>query len=95
MFWDTYVSTAGIKLAEKHLGPQGRFHQHSGSNTGVGLYTHLAGKFWYGDIRLPEEEEQLKKIANEMQETLYIIPDSDGMDDRPFYEQATHEVSFS
>lgn len=74
MFWDNYVMDAGVKLAERHLGSQGRFRSvKNNSHSNVALYTHLAGKFWYGDINIFEEKNALQRIARGMKETLYVI----------------------
>jgi hypothetical protein len=76
MFWDTHVMNAGIKLAEEHLGPQGRYTTGTDAQyLSVGLFTKEAGKFWYGDIDFPAEKDALKKIAKGMKETLFVIPD--------------------
>ena len=73
-FWDTYVMSDGVKLAERHLGSQGRFVSvKNNSHSNVALYTRLAGKFWHGDIDIFQEKHSLKKIARGMKETLYVI----------------------
>ena len=93
MFWDTHVMNAGIKLAEEHLGPQGRYNDVSNSQyVGVGLFTKEAGKFWYGDIDIALEGKKLKVIAKGMKETLFVIPDSVA-EERPIQERALLEVS--
>ncbi|KKN14212.1 hypothetical protein LCGC14_0998510 [marine sediment metagenome] len=93
MFWDTHVMNAGIKLAEEHLGPQGRYIIGSDWNfRGVGLFTIEAGKFWFGDLNIPSEGKKLKVIAKGMKETLFVIPDS-VVEERPIQERALLEVS--
>ena len=93
MFWDTHVMNAGVKLAEEHLGPQGRCIDVSDTQyLSVGLFTKEAGKFWYGDIDFPAEKDALTKIAEGMKETLLIIPDLDSGDERPIPERALAEI---
>lgn len=93
MFWDTHIMNAGVKLAEEHLGKQGRYNDVSNAEyVGVGLFTNEAGKFWYGDINLPAENNALKKIAEGMKETLFILPDL-VVEDRPIQERSLLEVS--
>ena len=93
MFWDTYVMNAGVKLAEKHLGPQGRYNDVSDLRyVGVGLFTKEAGKFWYGDIDFPVEKDALTKIAEGMKETLLIIPELDSENEQPIPERALVEI---
>lgn len=93
MFWNTYVMNAGVKLAEEHLGPQGRYNDVSDLRyVGVGLFTKEAGKFWYGDINFPAEKDALKKIAEEMKEVLFIIPELTVEDERTLSERAIVEI---
>lgn len=74
MFWDTYVMSDGVKLAERHLGSQGRFCPvKNNSHSNVALFTRLAGRFWYGDINIFEEKGALHRIARGMKEPLYVI----------------------
>lgn len=74
MFWDNYVMSDGVKLAERHLGSQGRFRPvKNNSYSRVALYTRLAGRFWYGDIDIFQEKDALQRIARGMKETLYVI----------------------
>lgn len=93
MFWDTYVMNAGVKLAEKHLGSQGRYNDVSDLRyVGVGLFTKEAGKFWYGDINFPTELPKLVEIAKGLKETLYIIPEWDSENELPLSERALAEI---
>ncbi len=74
MFWNNYVMSDGVKLAERHLGSQGRFRPaKNNSYSCVALYTRLAGRFWYGDIDIFQEKDALQRIARGMKETLYVI----------------------
>lgn len=95
MFFDTHATNVASKHAEARLGEQGRYHSVSGvfSFVGVSLYTHEIGKFWYGDIDLPAEQEKLEAIAKDLKETLFILPDLGTSDERPLHEQALLEIS--
>ena len=76
-FWDTQVMAASVIAAEQHIGPMGRYQQDISDNRfySVGLYTHSAGKFWYGDLDMPSEAKGLGKLADELGETVYVLPD--------------------
>lgn len=64
----------GVKLAQRHLGSQGRFRPvKNNSYSNVVLYTKNAGKFWTGDVDILNEKYQLRNIARGMKETLYVI----------------------
>lgn len=94
MFFDTHATAVASKIAQEQFGEQGRYHPVSDSSfVGVSLYTHEIGKFWYGDIDLPAEQEKLEAIAKGMKETLYVLPDLGTGDERPLHEQALLEIT--
>lgn len=94
MFFDTHATGVASKHAEARLGGQGRYHSVSNpSFVGISLYTHEIGKFWYGDIDLPAEQEKLEAIAKDLKETLFILPDLGIGDERPLHEQALLEIA--
>jgi len=91
MFWDTVVMAEAVKLAVEHVGPMGQYLEKP-EYANVGLYTHEAGKFWYGDIGLSSVR-GLKEVAKAMKETVYVIPEMGISDDRPLHQQALTEVT--
>ncbi len=91
-FWDHIQSSA--KVAVIHLGLPGRII--SGTDQrfyDVALYSHKAGKFWYGDLELPADQEKLEEIAKGTGSTIYVIPDMMADDVRPLAERALLEVT--
>jgi len=90
MFWDTLVMAEAVKLAEERVGPMGRYLEKP-EYASVGLYTHEAGKFWYGDIDTAQDAGKLDKLADELNETLYVIPDLSDQDSQPLHKQALRE----
>lgn len=94
MFWDTVVMADALKSAETHLGPVGRYDEGAEESfCGSRLYTKQAGFFWYGDIAWPGDRNALKAIAAELKESLYIIPEPDPLDARPFEKRALEIVT--
>jgi len=90
MFWDTLVMAEAVKLAEEHVGPMGRYLEKP-EHANVGLYTHQAGKFWYGD--LSTDKTGLQALAKDMKETLYVIPELGNTDERQLFEQTLMEFT--
>ena len=86
-FWDTVVMSEAIKLAEENVGPMGRFIEQP-ELANVGLYTHEAGRFWYGDLNPSTDKDGLQRLAQKMKETVYVIPDMGTLDNRPIHKQA-------
>ena len=91
MFWDTISMAEAVKLAEKHVGPMGRYLEKP-YHAAVGLYTHEAGKFWYGDLA-ESDKKGLQALAKGMKETLYVIPELGVLDERPLHEQSLMEIA--
>ena len=92
MFWDMDVMRDSLKIVEEHLGPVGRYLENP-EYSGIGLYTENASKFWYGDIDSEKDDDILNKIAKELKEVLYIIPDMTALNDCPITKQAVRIYS--
>lgn len=89
MFWDVQSQAVAAKSAETHLGTMGRYVESSNDKFfNVRLYSHQAGIFWYGDINWPTEKSLLEKVASELKETVFVVPEADSSDARPFSRQA-------
>ena len=94
MFWDLEVMTAGVKLATENLGQQGRIVAEPDNREflNVSLYSRQAGRFWYGDVVWPAEEANVKKIAQGLKETIYVLPELSVQDTRNIESRALAEV---
>ena len=92
MFWDTQVTSDLNNTARSALGPDGRFLV-SPTHFNVSLYTHEAGKFWYGDLHDTDDFAALKTIAEDAKTTVYVLPDLGVEIDTPLIQQALMEVA--
>jgi len=93
MFWNDEAIESASKIAEEHLGGQGRFLTKKSAVLFVNLYTKEAGKFWYGDLDFDEDKESLVKISESVGVPVLVLPDSTLNDARPVSEQALMEIS--
>ena len=89
MFWDTQTLTNASKIAETHMGPVGRYTILKDPQfSAVVLSTDKYGRFWYGDIDLPLEEPMVQLVANELNETVYVMPEFDVTSTRTMKQQS-------
>ena len=80
MFWDTQAMAKSLSVAEKNVGPNGRYLYGSDPKfMNVSLYTVPAGRFWFGDLDADCNTE-LRAIANILKESVYVIPEWEGSD---------------
>ena len=89
MFWDTEAMAAAAKLAEDRFGPQGQYVIGGDERfLSVRLYSETAGVFWYGDLRGSVDQNKLNTLAHDVTEAVYVIPEADYHDNRPYRDQA-------
>lgn len=95
MFWDSQVTLDLCQTAQHVLGPQGRFLEKP-THFNVSLYTHEAGKFWYGDIDNINDLPALQAIANDAGTVVFVIPEShlpEEGDTTPMHKHALMEIA--
>ena len=91
-FWDHVQSSADVAVAQ--LGVQGKVLLTSDQRfLNVALYSHKAGKFWYGDLYIPADKSKIEEIAKELGVTVYVIPELMTDDVRPIADRALLEVT--
>ncbi len=93
MFWDTQVVEEAAAQACERFGAQGRCVISHSTLVHVGLYTHTAGRFWYGDIDADQDAEKLLELARSLKATVFVIPDLTVHDSRPIHDRAYMEVN--
>jgi hypothetical protein len=91
-----------LEIADKTLGRPGRMISASKSdylqrfpehvvvfNANVCVKGH--GKIWFGDLNVTKDEPSLKKLADELGETVYVLREMDGRfenESAPLYDNA-------
>jgi hypothetical protein len=90
------------KLCEEILGIRGRMISGSKSMYRRTYKDHLvvfnanvctrAGKIWYGDLDITLDTESLQKLADALDETVYVLYESDGRFEHELHPQIENAV---